>query len=81
LRQNSTFGAPRLVTWVDEQVDRSATAVGPHHREARSSRQLRQFHHIINPDKVFGTHSGHFAAFEQPELFVRDVRSFFRRIR
>jgi hypothetical protein len=27
-------------------------------REARSSRQLRRFRHIINPDKVFGTDSG-----------------------
>ena len=24
---------------------------------------------------------GHFAAFEQPELFVRDVRKFFRTVR
>jgi pimeloyl-ACP methyl ester carboxylesterase len=24
---------------------------------------------------------GHFAAFEQPELFVRDVRAFFRTLR
>jgi pimeloyl-ACP methyl ester carboxylesterase len=24
---------------------------------------------------------GHFAAFEQPELFVQEVRSFFRRLR
>jgi hypothetical protein len=26
-------------------------------RTARSFRQLRRFHHIINSDKVFGTHS------------------------
>jgi hypothetical protein len=26
-------------------------------REARSSCQLKRFRHIINPDKVFGTHS------------------------
>src|SRR5258706_8121265 len=26
-------------------------------RGARSFRQLRRFHHIINSDKVFGTHS------------------------
>jgi hypothetical protein len=25
-------------------------------RVARSFRQLRQFHHLINPDEVFGTH-------------------------
>jgi pimeloyl-ACP methyl ester carboxylesterase len=24
---------------------------------------------------------GHFAAFEQPELFVQDVRTFFRKLR
>src|SRR5258708_26125484 len=27
-------------------------------RTARSFRQLRRFHHVINSDKVFGTHSG-----------------------
>jgi hypothetical protein len=27
-------------------------------RVARSFRQLRRFHHVINSDKVFGTHSG-----------------------
>src|SRR6266849_556208 len=27
-------------------------------RAARSFRQLRRFHHVINSDKVFGTHSG-----------------------
>src|SRR5258707_15181412 len=26
-------------------------------RAARSFRQLRRFHHVINSDKVFGTHS------------------------
>jgi hypothetical protein len=29
---------------------------GQHGRAARSFRQLRRFHYIINPDKVFGTH-------------------------
>ena len=28
-------------------------------QRARSFRQLRQFHHVINSDKVFGTHSQH----------------------
>src|SRR3984893_1654997 len=27
-------------------------------RTARSFRQLRRFHHVINSDKVFGTHKG-----------------------
>src|ERR1700723_387206 len=27
-------------------------------RAARSFRQLRRFHHVINSDKVFGTHTG-----------------------
>src|SRR5437667_12877428 len=27
-------------------------------RAVRSFRQLRRFHHVINSDKVFGTHSG-----------------------
>jgi hypothetical protein len=27
------------------------------HRAARSFRQLRQFHHVINSNMVFGTHS------------------------
>jgi hypothetical protein len=27
-------------------------------RTARSFRQLRRFHHVINSDKVFGTHTG-----------------------
>src|SRR3984893_12793618 len=27
-------------------------------RAARSFRQLRRFHHVINSDKVFGTHNG-----------------------
>src|SRR6267143_1390800 len=27
-------------------------------RAARSFRQLRRFHHVINSDKVFGTHKG-----------------------
>jgi predicted GNAT family acetyltransferase len=27
-------------------------------RTARSSRQLRRFHHVINSDKIFGTHTG-----------------------
>src|SRR5580704_11302 len=27
-------------------------------RAAQSFRQLRRFHHVINSDKVFGTHSG-----------------------
>jgi hypothetical protein len=26
-------------------------------RTARSFRQLRRFHHVINSDKVFGTHT------------------------
>src|ERR1700683_867892 len=30
-------------------------------RAAQSFRQLRRFHHIINPDKVFGTHTGPFS--------------------
>src|ERR1700682_2945038 len=29
-------------------------------RAARSFRQLRRFHHVINSDKVFGTHRGIF---------------------
>src|ERR1700736_3671349 len=39
-------------------------------RAARSFRQLRRFHHVINSDKVFGTHTyfhtGHLA--EDPAL-------------
>jgi hypothetical protein len=28
------------------------------------SASLRRFHHVINSDKVFGTHSGHFSLSE-----------------
>ena len=37
---------------------------GHNERTARSFRQLRRFHHGINSDKVFGTHTaaGHFFA-------------------
>jgi type I restriction enzyme R subunit len=34
-------------------------------RAARSFRQLRRFHHVINSDKVFGTHTGGFSACAQ----------------
>src|SRR3982074_3783483 len=36
-------------------------------RAARSFRQLRRFHHFINSDKVFGTHSGNVGA--RPNMF------------
>ena len=33
---------------------------------ARSFRQLRRFHHLINSDKVFGTHRGQAAVQPDP---------------
>ena len=33
-------------------------------RTARSFRQLRRFHHVINSDKVFGTHTGSLVDFQ-----------------
>src|ERR1700730_4909076 len=36
-------------------------------RAARSFRQLRRFHHGINSDKVFGTHTGAPLATKGPE--------------
>src|SRR5258708_34050411 len=36
-------------------------------RAARSFRQLRRFHRVINSDEVFGTHTG---AFISPDLFA-----------
>ena len=39
-------------------------------------RELREY--LIN---TVATRGGHFAAFEQPELFVDDLRTFFRLLR
>src|SRR5260370_7544500 len=45
-------------------------------RAARSFRQLRRFHQVINSDKVFGTHSKKYWYFDtpKPEGGAQDLR-------
>src|ERR1700730_18738873 len=42
-------------------------------RAARSFRQLRRFHHVINSDKVFGTHNGARNRHSDNEKFCIDL--------
>src|SRR5258708_3123220 len=46
-------------------------------RTARSFRQLRRFHHVINSDKVFGTHSQELATeepwYSDPKVWAGDL--------
>jgi site-specific DNA recombinase len=42
-------------------------------RAARSFRQLRRFHHVINSNKVFGTHTGKIAIVEEEAELVRSI--------
>src|SRR2546430_11126319 len=42
-------------------------------RAARSFCQLRRFHHVINSDKVFGTHNGLIIEFSSPGAIAPGV--------
>src|SRR6266850_23381 len=56
-RQSTDVEAPRAPLRAATST-RTATPGRPaRNRTARSFRQLRRFHHVINSDKVFGTHT------------------------
>src|SRR5437764_5684223 len=48
-------------------------------RAARSFRQLRRFHHLINSDKVFGTHKGSWLC-KNAETLNRNRRNYSHKV-
>jgi pimeloyl-ACP methyl ester carboxylesterase len=48
----------------------------PRARSSRAARRFTDIRYWNEPDR-----GGHFAAFEQPELFAAELRAFFRLVR
>jgi hypothetical protein len=66
--------AARLWHILESSVSRTGRREEPaQNRAARSIPQLRRFHHIINSDRVFGTHKGRMTGAE-PSPILRDAR-------
>jgi hypothetical protein len=56
--QNSQLMSKHHVLGFKPQIRLEERGQDRQHRAARSFRQLGRFHHVINSDKVFGTHRG-----------------------
>jgi pimeloyl-ACP methyl ester carboxylesterase len=57
----------------------TACADFPKEINAASRSSLESRYNLVRRSEL--PEGGHFAAFEQPQLFVTDVREFFRRVR